>query len=124
MSSDLWPAGGIVATLVSPFGPALGARFVNWARDQPYIGPVARSLFPVRVATQEPDAGPQISLNDEFVDRMRGAFREAVEEGLRATGINPELSEELHQQSGALRRLAHAVERSLEEIRGPRSAGD
>ncbi|KAJ4524683.1 hypothetical protein HRR78_004805 [Exophiala dermatitidis] len=31
-STHLWPAGGIIATLFSPFGPAMGARLVRWVR--------------------------------------------------------------------------------------------
>lgn len=44
--TDSWPAGGIAATLLSPFGPAIGTRVVGWARGLPIVGPVVCWVFP------------------------------------------------------------------------------
>lgn len=50
----LWPAGSIFATLLLPFGLAMGARLVGWARDRRLLGPAVRWLFPADLVSPPP----------------------------------------------------------------------
>ncbi len=122
-STNLWPAGSILATLASPFGPAMGARLVNWARHRRLVGPVVRWLFPADVGTHpdQRDAVPQVGLNADAIDQMRGALRDAVQEGLRVAGVGPELIEELRDQNTLLQQLVDGLGRTLEEARDLRA---
>ena len=122
-STDLWPAGSILATLASPFGPAMGARLVNWARHKRLVGPIVCWLFPVDVGTHpnQRDVEPQVSLNADSIVRMRDALRGAVEEGLRADGMVPQLIAEVRRQNALLQQLVDGVERTLEEVRALRA---
>ena len=122
-STHLWPAGSILATLAFPFVPAMAARLVNWARHQQLVGPIVRWIFPVDVGTHpnQRDVEPQVSLNADSIDRMRDALRDAVQEGSRAAGIGPELTEELQRQNALLQQLVDGVERTLEEVRDLRA---
>jgi hypothetical protein len=67
------------------------------------------------------DVEPQVSLNADFIDRMRDALRDAVQEGSRAAGIGPELTAELQRQNTLLQQLVDGVERTLEEVRDLRA---
>jgi hypothetical protein len=122
-STHLWPAGSVLATLASPFVPVMGARLVNWARHKQLIGPIVCWLFPVEVGTHpnQRDVEPQVSLNADFIDRMRDVLHDGVQEGSRAAGVGPELTGEVRRQNTLLQQLVDGVERTLEEVRDLRA---
>jgi hypothetical protein len=122
-STHLLPAGSILATLASPFVPVMCARLVNWARNKQLVGPIVCWLFPVDVGTHpnQRDVEPQVSLNADFIGRMRDALRDAVQEGSRAAGVDPEPIAELQRQNTLLQQLVDGVERTLEEVRDLRA---
>jgi hypothetical protein len=119
----LWPAGSIFATLISPFGPAMGARLVNWARNKRLVGPVVCWLFPADLGTHpvQRDVEPQVGLNADVLDRARDALRDAVQEGLRAEGIGPELTAELRHLNNSLQQLVSGVDQMLKEVKDLRA---
>lgn len=106
--THLWLAGSIIATLASPFGPAMGARLVNWARHKRLVGPIVCWLFlweqPVGEGTypDQRDAEPQVSLDADSVDRIRDALHGVVQKGLRTAGIDPNLTGNLRGQNALL----------------------
>lgn len=103
---NLWPAGGIIATLLSPFGPAMGGRLVRWARDTRLLGPGVRWLFP---------ADPQVSPSPPPPLEVRGdALGAAVLEGLRAADINADLKALIENQNGLLQQLVGSNQLLLE----------
>jgi hypothetical protein len=122
-SLHLWPVGSIFATLISPFGPAMGARLVNWARHKRLVGRVVCWLFPADLGTHpvQRDAEPQVGLNADVLDQTRDVLRDAVQEGLRANGIAPDLPAELRSQTILLQRLVTGVEDLLKETRDLRA---
>jgi hypothetical protein len=122
-STHLWPAGSILATLALPLVPAMGARLVNWARHARLVGPIVHWLFPVDQGAHpsQRDVEPKVSLDADSVDRMRDALRDAVQEGLRAAGIDSQLTEGLDRQNALLQQLVDGVERTLEEARDLRA---
>jgi hypothetical protein len=117
-STHLWPAGSILATLASPFGPAMGTRLVNWARHIRLVGPIVRWIFPVDEGSHpdQRDMEPQVSLNADSINRMRDALRDAVQGGLMPDGIDPELTAELRRQNDLLQQLVDGVRRTLEDV--------
>ena len=121
--SHLWPAGSIFATLLSPFGQAMGARLVNWARHKRLVGPVVCWLFPADLGTHpvQRDVEPQVGLNPDVLDRARDALRDAVREGLRAQGRGPDLTTELRSLRNTLQQLVSGVDRMLEEVKDLRA---
>lgn len=119
-STNLWPAAGIIATLTSPFGPAMGARLVNWARHRRLVGPIIGWLFPAEEGTHpnQRDVAPQVSLNADFFDRMRDALRDAVQEGRQAAGVeNQNLIAEVRLLRALLQQLVRDNEQILTELR-------
>ena len=111
-SQHLWPAGRIIATLFSPFGPAMGARLVNWARHSRLVGPVPRYLFPEEEGPRpkQRDGDPQVGLDAESIVLLRGALLDAVQGGLRAAGIDSELTAEIRRQNALLQQLVDALQ--------------
>ncbi|KAF7506592.1 hypothetical protein GJ744_011629 [Endocarpon pusillum] len=120
-SQHLWLAGSIFATRISPFGPAMGARLVNWARHKQLVGPIICWLFPAELGTHpvQRDAKSQVGLNADILDQTRDALQDAVQEGLQAHGIRkePDLLAELRNQTALLQRLVTGVEDLLTETR-------
>lgn len=111
-SQHLWPAGGIIATLFSPFVPAVATRLVNWARRSRLVGPVIRYIFPEEEGPRpsQRDGEPQVGLNAESVVLLRGALRDAVQEGLEAAGIDLGLTNERRRQNTLLQQLVDVTE--------------
>jgi hypothetical protein len=105
----LWPAGSIIATLLFPFGPAMGGRLVRWARDVRPLGPGVRWLFP---------ADPQVSPSPPPPLEVRGdALRAAMQEGLEAAGIDADLKAAIESQNDLLQELVDGNQELLEEMR-------
>lgn len=123
-SNNLWPAGSILATLASPFGPAMGARLVNWARHRRLVGPIVRWLFPADQGTH-PDqqgAAPQVGPNADTIAETRDALRDTVREGLREVdGRVRDLTAEVRNQTTLLQQLVNDLGQTLEEVRGLRT---
>ncbi len=116
-SQHLWPADGIIATLLSPFGPAMGTRLVNWARHFRLVGPVLCYLFPEEEGPRpnQRDGEPQVGLDAESIVLLRGALRDAVQEGLKAAGIDQALTAEIRRQNALLQQLVDVTERMRNE---------
>lgn len=121
--THLWPAGSILAKLASPFGPAMAARLVNWARHTRLVGPIVRWLAPVDEGTHpgQRDVESEVGPNADVVDRMRDAMRDAVQEGLAAAGVDPGLTAELQRRTDLLQQLVDGLGRTLDEVRGLRA---
>ena len=101
----LSPAGSIFATLLSPFGPAMGARLVDWARDRRLLGPAVRWFFP---------ADPPVSMpSPAFLAVRDDALLAAVEAGLK----NAELTAELRDLKMVLQQLIEENRALLEATR-------
>ena len=124
LSAHLWPAGAIFATLLSPFGPAMGARLVNRVRHTRLVGPAARWLFPAELGIIPDQRGvvPEVGLDADAITRICVALRGAVQEGRQAAGGEPDhLTEELRRQNALLQQLAVDVEGLLQEVRASRA---
>ena len=118
LSTHLWPAGGIIATLVSPFLPAMGARLVNWARHKRLVGPIVCWLFPAEgTHPNQRDVESQVGFNADLTDQSRYALRGTVQGGLRTAGKAPNLTEELQSLNASLQQLVDGIERTLDEVR-------
>jgi hypothetical protein len=111
-SAHLWPAGGIVATLLSPFGPAMVDRLVSRLRHMRLVGRVFRFLIPEEQGPQstQRDEAPEVGLNAVSILLLRDALRDVVQEGLRAAVDSSELTAEIRRQNTLLQQLVDAVE--------------
>ncbi|KAK7894216.1 hypothetical protein LTR67_005974 [Exophiala xenobiotica] len=121
-SSNLWPAGGIIARLASPFGPAMGARLVNWARHRRHVGPIVRWLFPEEIGTppSEREAEPEVSPDpNAHVCLTADAVRDAVQGGLEAAGATPELIGEVRELRTLLQQLVDGQRQILAAMERP-----
>ncbi|KAH0844210.1 hypothetical protein FOPE_09147 [Fonsecaea pedrosoi] len=116
-SQHLWPAGGIIATLLSPFRPAMGTRLVNWARHFRLVGPVLCYLFPEEEGPHpnQRDGEPQVGLDAESIALLHDALRDAVQGGLEAAGIDQALTTEIRRLNTLLQQLVDAIERRRNE---------
>ena len=114
---NLWSAGGIIATLFSPFGPAMGTRFVNSARHTRFFGPVLDYFFPEEEGPHpiQRDGEPQVGLNADSTVLLCDALRDAVQGGLEAAGFNSDLIGEIRKQNALLQQLVDAVEGMRED---------
>ena len=116
-SQHLWPAGGIIATLFSPFIPAMGARLVNWTRRNRFVAPVIHYFFPEEEGPHpnQRDGEPQVGLDAVTIVLLRGALQDAVQEGLQAAGIDSQLTADIRRQNALLQQLVDALEGMQEE---------
>ena len=103
----LLPAGSIFATLL-PFGPAMGARLVGWARDRRLLGPAVRWLFPADPVSMSPP--PPLAVRDD-------ALLAAVQGGLTAASMNAELKALIENQNVMLQQLIDVNHEMLEVMR-------
>ncbi|RDW69658.1 hypothetical protein BP6252_08678 [Coleophoma cylindrospora] len=116
-SKNLWPAGGIIATLLSPFIPAMGTRLVHRARRVRFVGPLLHYFFPEEEGTHpnQRDGKPQVGLDAESIVLLCGALRDAVQEGLEAVGVDSELTAEIRRQNTLLQQLVDVLEGMRED---------
>jgi len=120
MSSEyLWPAGGIIATLISPFAPAMGTRLVNWARHRRLVGPIIRYLFPEEEGPHpnQRDGVPQVGLDADSLARLSDALRDAQQGGPQADGDDQiSILTELQSINRTLQQLLVATEGMRDEV--------
>lgn len=119
-SQHLWPAGGIIARLLSPLVLAMVTRLVTRVRHSRLVGPVLNHFFPEEEGPHpdQRDEVPQVSINADSIDRLRAALRDTVQEGREADGSHLDrLITELRQQNDSLQQLVLAVEGMREEAR-------
>ena len=113
ISEHLWPAGSILATLTALFASAMGARLGRWARDSRLLGPWVRWLFPVDPPVSI-DPPPPLAVRDD-------ALLAAMQEGLRAAGMNDELRAVIEEIKGQLQQLTFDNQELLEAVNSLRS---
>lgn len=105
LSEYLWPSGSIFATLLSPFGPAMGARLVGWVRDRRLLGLAVRWMFP---------ADPPVSISPPRLAVRDDALLAAVQEGLEAASMSAELKAAIEDQNEKLQQLIDGNRELLE----------
>jgi hypothetical protein len=95
----------------------MGARLVNWARHTRFVGPVIHYFFPEEEGPppNQRDGEPQVGLDAESIVLLRGALRDAVQGGLRAAGVDSELTAEIRRQNTLLQQLVDVLEGMREE---------
>lgn len=116
-SQHLWPAGGIIATLLSPFAPAMVDRLVGRVRRIPLVGRIFSFLFPEEEGPHptQRDVVPQVSLDAESIRLLGDALRGAVQEEVLLAVNRSQLTTEVLEVKEMFRRFFDAERRRQED---------
>ncbi|RVX72649.1 hypothetical protein B0A52_04047 [Exophiala mesophila] len=111
-SNHLWPAGGIIAILLSPFVPAMGDRLVGW---------LWRMFGGEGTPSSQREVVPEVGVNAGAAQMIRDAVREGIEEGFATDGRVSQLTEDVRRQREQIQHLAAENERLRNDVRSLRN---